>query len=284
MRSSSVQRVVHPGQHLANAVSAPQRDPNQRDIPAPIGHQPPRNSVRQSVRSVWSNVHGPRGLRRASVASGVDLKQVAMMYDVFLRIRTDNADIKSLQRPLNELTQDYQEYKINNCNLALTLVVSFLLAIYIIVGIFTTSEAFYSPSADPFVTLAASFGIACVVILVITAIHRFFVLTEYTHPIAAPLKRLCQVLSQSPLTVRLLSDSLPVLLALRSGFAIFSRVGRNCDSGRLNFPIHLYDCLPNEEGGQQGLPAAIYAFCLYVVLLEQKFIKGASRTAVCLSW
>jgi hypothetical protein len=38
----------------------------------------------------------------------------------------------------------------------------------------------------------------------------------------------------------------------------------------------------SEEGGVNTLET--YALCLYVVLLPQLFCKGASRTAICLSW
>ena len=296
-RSSSVQRVAQSGQHQhqqggdtshrgTNQINTDLHDlhpTNGRTRTRTQTRTPPKNPDQD--RSAWlPRAQTPLDQRRPSVVSGVDLTRVAGMYDVFLRIRTDNADIRSRQLSIAELTKEYEEYKISNCNLTLTLAVSLLLVIYFIVGVIANPDVFYIPSADPFITTSVSFSLVCIVLLIVIDVHRFFVITDYNHPTTAWLKRVCQALSQSPLTLRLISDSLPVFLALRTGFAILSRVGLSCETGRLHTPSRLYDCVPRANGGQQGLPSDTYALCLYIVLLPQMFVKGASRGAICLGW
>jgi uncharacterized membrane protein (DUF485 family) len=200
------------------------------------------------------------------------------MYDALLHIREDNADIMSLQQPVDELTKEYQEYKINNSNLFLTAVTTAILVVYFVVGVVATYDPSNAPSTNPFTTASVSFTIACLALLALTLAHRVFTLT-HTHPALGPLTRALTSINQSPLILRLLNDALPVLLALRTGFTLLSRVGPDaCEA--LADPSHLYDCV--EAGGR--LPPETYAFCLYVVLLPQMFIKGASRAARCMSW
>ena len=261
------------GQYFANVGPQPQR--RESNLLPNIRHASSRHLQRNSVRSAFSSIKGPRFLRReSSVESGILGKQVAMMYDVFLNIRGDNDDIMSLKRPVADLVKEYQEYKVKNCNLALTVVVTIILLVYFIVEHYSTYGAFKYPMMNPFMTVSLSLSVVCFSLLIVTGIHRVFILTDCKNPYFQPLKRLCLRMCQPPLTMRLMNDCLPIVLAVRTGFTMLGRSGVGaCDQLRLNTSLQMYDC--NEGSIGQGIPP---------VLLPQMFIKGASRGAICVAW
>lgn len=262
------------GHRVANVAPQQQREKNNGNASS----HPSRKSVVSAAVPRTGISH-----RQASVISGIDSKKVAMMYDIFLNIRTDNDDIKSLKRPVNDLVAEFREYRVKNCNLSLTIIVTMILSVYFAFGIYATAETFGEPTSNPFMTVFVSFSIICLVLFIVTAVHRFFIITDYNHPYAQPLKRIFMKMNQSAVTMRLMNDSLPVFLALRTGFKMLGRVLMGpCDSTRQGSSTRLFDC--STDTGAQGIPPETYVFCLYVVLLPQMFIKGASRVAICASW
>ena len=274
---------------VMNNVPHPQQQ-RQQSIHGNASHHSPAGNMmpvpkKNSFRSVVSHMGGRRILRRhiSLGTPGTDSKQVAMMYDVFLNIQPDCEEILSLKLPVKEIVKEYGRYKLNDCNLALTVLVAFILVIYLVFGAFATQYVFVAPTANPFMTVSVSTSIACIILLLVTVTHRFFVTTDNNHPSIRPLQRIFMKLNESPMIMRLLNDSLPIFLVVRTGFKLLGRVSSftACDPAR-TFK-YLYDCNPT-GGVRREIPPETYAFCLYVVLLPQMFIKGASRGALCLSW
>jgi hypothetical protein len=279
---------VHPRAVNVEQIPAPQ-PPAENNVGNARSH-PPRVIRKNSVQSVLPVAEPQPQLlyQEISVTSGIDgidSKQVAMMYDIFLNIDANNDDILSLHRPVQDLIKDYQQNKIQNCNLTLAVLVCVVLLLHLMIGIYNTANPFAATTTHPLTIASVSITIVSIVLLIVTVLHRFFITTSCSSPPLRPLKRLFERINQSPLLMRLLNDSLPICLVVRTGFRMLGRVSvAACSYFHPGEYGHFFHGCNAIDGGEQGIPPETYAFCLYMVLLPQMFMKGASRAAICMSW
>jgi hypothetical protein len=226
-----------------------------------------------------------------------DVRQMATMYNVFLNMNGNNDAIKSLKLSNKELTCEYRSFKSVSVHFVSSIVVVMLIFVCVVADVFQDfflSHTSAHPSAPsmrdhPVELSCLVMGLVAVALFVTTSIHRFVHNNNHrdekksSHPLMQRVRDFTLKLDQSCIVARLLNDGFIVFLALFTGLAAVARVTHGPSTNR-------YSQLLEKSGFEGGCDLATdiamesYAICLFVVLLPQVFCKGASRTAICLSW
>jgi hypothetical protein len=254
-----------------------------------------RSALNQSLRNI------------PDVPPVTDKRHMTSMYDLFLRLRADNAVIKSLQMPVSRLTHEYHQDKFRDTNMKMCILVILLIWGFVVVdilGVFTV-ERFPSAAQAKIVAIdlaALVAGVVAVAFFVASLVHRYFhdnggdtrlsgsSSSTSLRP-STRLRRWCQACVHSSAVVRAFSDGLVVSLTLFTGLATLSRTLQDACAD----PTGLTGDLSTSVGWvtdsscgvgevRHSVPLETYALCLYVVLLPQMFCKGVSRGGICLSW
>jgi hypothetical protein len=234
------------------------------------------------------------------VAPVLDERQMNSMYNIFLRIRSDNAAIQSLQTPIKGLIQEYRKFKFKDTNLTLSAIVILLILGFVTVDVLgfyvgkssSPSLSLSSSSLKIEITLVLS-GVLAAALFIASMLHRFCLKsrdviesTTTTSHLLHRIGSLCLAFDLSSAAVQWVNDGSVVFLTLFTGLSTLSRT---LDGGCVGDPgvpaIGLWACdTASGDSYSRTVPMVSYGLCLYVVLLMQLFCKGASRSAICLSW
>ena len=222
-----------------------------------------------------------------------DIRQMASMYDTFLNVNGHNDAIKTLKHTNNELMAEHRKFKSSNVHFTSSIIVALVIFLCVMSDVF---QEFFSPRASassvlhqPVEIASLVVGLVAAVLFMTSYIHRFVQTNDRRDDTNAPHHSLVQrvrdwllSLDQSSMAVRLVNDSFVVFLTLFAGLASVARVAHvDCNdhySQLMSGSGQTGDC---DEG---AVAMESYAMCMFVVLLPQVFFKGASRTAICLSW
>jgi hypothetical protein len=217
------------------------------------------------------------------------------MYDLFLNLRPGNEAVLSLNTPLRSLYQQYHVFKSKDSHLAMSVVIVVVIVACVLSDLLCRSDILIADrggSSDtahgdhnhPTEAAALTAGAVTLLLSVASLVHRTLQ-TGPDHALPASgargCRRLCLAFAQSSAAGRLVKDSFIVFLTLFTGLTTVVRVVHSDCADQYS---RLYAGSGDSWNSAADLAMESYAMCLFVVLLPQVFSKGASRTAVCLSW
>ena len=220
------------------------------------------------------------------------------MYDIFLNMNGNNDAIKSLKLSNKELTCEYRSFKSVSVHFVSSIVVVMLIFVCVVADVFQDfflSHTSAHPSAPslhdhPVELSCLVMGLVAVALFVTTSIHRFIHNNHRdekkpNHPLMQRVRDFTLKLDQSCIVARWLNDGFIVFLALFTGLAAVARVAHgDCTDHYSHLLVGAGAVSEGESEEGCSIAMESYAICLFVVLLPQVFCKGASRTAICLSW